>query len=49
MSTKKQLEGKIDAAIVDLTLLWQAIQAGDPKPELLVRVDDLQRRLATPD
>lgn len=38
------LAGHIDGSIVDLNLLRRAINEGDPKPELLIRVDDMLRR-----
>lgn len=37
----------IDCAVIDLDLLLMAINADDPKRELLIRVTDIKRRLST--
>lgn len=37
------LADELDSSLVDLNFLRKAIVAGDPTPELLIRVDDLIR------
>jgi hypothetical protein len=43
-ATIEALYGQLDVAQTDLDLLRLAIEAGDPKAELLIRVTDLWKR-----
>jgi predicted nuclease with TOPRIM domain len=40
-----ELRGKVDAAATDVRLMLMAVKAGDPKRELILRCEDMHRRL----
>lgn len=47
LSSAIEMDGHIDGSIVDLAFLRRAIEEGDPRTELLIRVNDMLRRSRT--